>query len=342
MMLSARLKIIILSLLGRFRQVFVGRRSTKPQASCPSFSLNLSKNPRREETTFIFRCAPARSKAHFLKVLIIFAPSILLSQNSWSNQKESYKELISKSQNLSLQHDRLQACQVLIRALQKEAKSTPGYLELKASLESLSTLFYTDQAQAIFSQGESLFDTKTKDAIEKYQEALKLEEGNVAILRALARAQLRTDDCRGAESTIKSAETYDSGSAEIYLLKLQSYQCRKDELSLGGAIESRMSEHENVEKYLKVFSVEANFLKKDFKKAKSLLNAWEAQSPDYPEVHFWKWKISSAQGASDKASGQKYLQLCKAMTPRKRKMFNLDVDLCKAIDEVDAKLKLTH
>ena len=341
-MLRTRLNITILSLLGLFRQRFVGRRRITPSASRSSSRLNLSKNPRRKEVVFIFRRAQTRSKEYFLKNLIIFALSFLLAQNSWSNQKETYKDLISKSQNLSLQQDRLQACQVLIRALQKEAKSTPGYFELKASLESLSTLFYTDQAQAIFSQGESLFDAKTKEAIEKYQEALKLEEGNVAILRALARAQLRTDDCRGAESTIKMAEAYDNGSAELYLLKLQGYQCRKDEMSLGDAIEGRLSEHESVEKYLKVFSVETNFLKKDLKKAKSLLNAWESQSPDYPEVHFWKWKISSAQGLVDKASGQKYLQLCKAMTPRKRKMFNLDVDLCKAIDEVDAKLKLTH
>ena len=53
----ARLKMTTLSLLGLFRQLFVGRRPIKPLASRSSFRLNLSKNPRRKEAVLIFRRA---------------------------------------------------------------------------------------------------------------------------------------------------------------------------------------------------------------------------------------------------------------------------------------------
>ncbi len=270
-----------------------------------------------------------------LLFLIILATAF----GAFANQKESYKDLISKSQNLSLQHDRLQACQILIRALQKENKNSSAYRELRTSLDNLSGVFYTDQAQATFAQGESLLETKPKEAIDKFQEALKLEDGNMAILKALARAQLRIDDCRGADTNIKNAENFDSVSAEYHLLRLQALDCHKDFDALNEELKEKDIDLDGIEKFMKVFSVDENFQKKDFKKARQQLSLWETQSPDYPEVYFWKWQISNAQGVPDKVSGQKYLQLCKAMTARKRKSFNLDVDLCKSTEDVEAKLK---
>ncbi len=281
--------------------------------------------------------------AHFF--FRIFIPSIVmvgLLPLSVANQKENYKDLISKAQNLSLQRDRLQACQILTRAIEKEKMGSESYQEMKDSLEALGTLFYTDQAQAIFAQGESLAEKKPKEAIEKYHEALKIEDGNVAILRALARAQLRNDDCRGAEATIKAAESYDSLSGEHYLLRLQKHQCRKDEADLIETLDEKNVDIAGVDRFLNVFSIGKSYIKKDFKKAKQLLSSWETQNPDYPEIYFWKWQISNAQGVPDKFSAQKYLQLCKGLTPRKRKLFNLDVDLCKNIDVVEAKLKNVH
>jgi len=262
-----------------------------------------------------------------------------------ANQKESYKELISKSQNLSLQHDRLQACQILIRALQKESKNSTPYRELKASLEDLSSVFYTDQAQAIYSQGEALVDTKAREAIDKFQEALKLEEGNMSIIKALARAQLKVDDCGAAAATLKMAESYDSIEGEYQLLRLQSLKCQKDYDAImevfnpkDGEV-SRNADFDGVERFTKVFLVDEAYRKKDMKKAHQILSDWEAQAADYPEVYFWRWKLALAQNGVDRASAQKYIQLCKGLTVRKRKLFNLDVELCKNTEEVEAKLK---
>ncbi len=270
-------------------------------------------------------------------VILVIGP--LTTSSGLANQKESYKDLISKSQNLSLQRDRLQACQILIRALQKETKNTASYRELKNSLEELSSVFYTDKAQSIYSQGDSLVDLKTKEALDKFQEALKLEEGNMTALKALARAQLRLDDCRGADASLKSAESFDPVSGEMQLLKLQTLKCQKDYEALSEKLGSKDLDLEGLEKYTKVFAIDEAVRKKDFKKARQILSNWETQSSDYPEVYFWKWQISNEQNTPDRASGEKYAQLCKALSVRKRKSFNLDVELCKNADEVEAKIK---
>jgi hypothetical protein len=278
-----------------------------------------------------------RQIVYHLCAMILFFGSAVTTE-SFANQKESYKDLISKSQNLSLQRDRLQACQILIRALQKETKNTTSYRELKNSLEELSSVFYTDKAQSIFSQGDSLVDLKTKEAIDKYQEALKLEEGNMSVFKALARAQLRLDDCRGAEATLKSAESFDPVSGEVQLLKLQTLKCQKD-YALSEKLASKDLDLEGFEKYTKVFALDEAVRKKDFKKARQILSTWETQAVDYPEIYFWKWQIGNEQNMPDKASGEKYAQLCKALSVRKRKSFNLDVELCKNKDDVEAKIK---
>jgi hypothetical protein len=206
-------------------------------------------------------------------------------------------------------------------------------------LEELSSVFYTDKAQAIFSQGESLVDLKTKDAIDKFQEALKLEEGNMSVLKAIARAQLRLDDCRGADATLKSAESYDSVSGEVQLLKLQTLKCQKDFEALSEKLTSKDLDIEGFERYTKAFVLDDAIRKKDFKKVRQILASWESLAPDYPEVYFWKWQIGLELNTPERLSGEKYLQLCKALSVRKRKSFNLDVDLCKNTDEVEAKIK---
>src|SRR4051812_12466574 len=88
-------------------------------------------------------------------------------------QTESYKDLISKARHLTFQRDRLQATQVLVRGLQHEPKNSTAHKELLATLDELSGVFYTDKAQGLFFAAEGLELDKTKDAIEKLNEALR-------------------------------------------------------------------------------------------------------------------------------------------------------------------------
>jgi hypothetical protein len=118
------------------------------------------------------------------------APSVVKIANKSSAGLETYRDLIQKAQNLTLQRDRLQTSQILLRGLQRETKGSVAYRELARALNELTTVFYTEKAQTYFVSGESLMMAHPHDATAPLQEALKLEEGNVAVLRALARAHL--------------------------------------------------------------------------------------------------------------------------------------------------------
>lgn len=79
----------------------------------------------------------------------------------------------------------------------------------------------------------------------------------------------------------------------------------------------------------------------ELKKARALLANWETQAADYPEIQYWKWEISNQGGIVDRAAAVKYLQACQNLTPRRRKSYILDVDLCKGKEAVEAYVKET-
>jgi hypothetical protein len=258
-----------------------------------------------------------------------------------SSQTETYQNLIEKAQNLSLQKDRLQASQILIRGIAHESKVSTAYKELTRTLDELMTTFYTERAQSAFVSAESNVALKPKDAIEGFTEALHLEDGNVTILKALARTHLILSDCDKADGFVKSAEALDPYAPEVLLLRLQVLDCSKSTTILSEKlfpIEPALAGQEN---FIHGLQIKDLLRRTETKRAKALQAQWESASPDYPEVYYWKWMISKEGESSsgDHSAAQKYVQLCQNLTPRKRKSYNLDVDLCKGKDDVAVFLK---
>jgi hypothetical protein len=275
------------------------------------------------------------------------APAKVAPPKASSNGLESHQDLILKAQNLTLQRDRLQASQILIRAIQRETKGNNAYKDLTRALTELTTVFYTEKAQSVFSVGEAAVETKPREAIESFQEALRLEEGNVTVLKSLARTQLVLNECEKAEISIRSAEGVDPYSPEVKLLGLQLLACSKSFEALLAKLDVADLDLDTAESYVKSLRsglqihalLETAKPKSDLKKARALLSTWEGQMPDYPEIHFWKWELSKAQSASDRTSAAKYAQACQNLSPRKRKTYSLDVNLCKGKEAVDSYLK---
>lgn len=287
-------------------------------------------------TCFVAVCfcgAPARAAAQPGPV----TPS---KKPSSQTQLETYKDLIAKAQNLTLQRDRLQASQILLRAIAREPKNSVGYKELTKALQELTTVFYTERAQSAFIAGEANLPLKPKEALESFQESLRLEDGNVTVLKAIARQHLIQGECEKADGFVKSAENLDPYSAEVYLLRLQAWDCAKATSFLEEKLFTSDAQLIGVEPYVRGLQMRELIRKSEFKKAKTTLEKWAAGSKDYPEVSYWTFELSKAQGsAPDKAAAARYVQLCQNLTPRKRKSYNLDVDLCKARETVEAYLK---
>ncbi len=255
-----------------------------------------------------------------------------------SGQSETYRNLIEKAQNLSLQHDRLQASQILTRAIAKEPKNSQVYKELTRSLEELMSTFYTERAQSVFVSAESNLPLKPREAIEGFTEALRLEDGNLTILKALARTQLVLAECDKSDVFVKSAEAVDLYSPEVQLLRLQALDCLKSPLLTDKLFPLDFT-LAVLEPWVHGMQMRDLLRRDEAKKAKTLLDEWASADAEYPEVYYWKWKLSSLGEKPDRAAAQRYAQLCQNLTPRKRKSYNLDVDLCKGKEAVDTFLK---
>ena len=251
---------------------------------------------------------------------------------------ETYHDLITKAQNLTLQRDRLQTSQVLIRGLQRESRNSSAYRELSRALEDLTSVFYTEKAQGLFATGESQMESKPHDAVDQFQEALRIEDGNVTILKAIARTNLRLAECSKADSAVKSAEAINPFSSEVKLLRLQVLECQKSYDLLTARLLARDPDLEPVEKFIRGLQMADLIRQKEIKRAKALLASWETQMPDYPEVYFWKWQFAKETGEPERSAALKYAQLCQNLTPRRRKNYILDVDLCKGKEAVDVYL----
>ena len=253
-------------------------------------------------------------------------------------QTETYQNLIEKAQNLSLQRDRLQASQILSRAIVREPKNSPGYKELTRSLEDLMSAFYTERAQSVFVSAEANLPLKPREAIEGFTEALRLEDGNLTVLKALARTHLGLAECDKADGFVKAAEALDASSPEVQLLRLQVMDCTKSTL-ISALLFPLDPSLKSIEWSVRGLQMRDLVRREEDSKAKALLTEWSVSAPEYPEVYFWKWTLSKAGEKPDRTSAQRYSQLCQNLTPRKRKSYNLDVDLCKGKEAVDTFLK---
>lgn len=273
----------------------------------------------------------------------VFAANAVAKDRSKGAQPklENYKDLIEKARNLALQRDRLQASQVLVRGLKQESKTSPAYKEMAKSLDELSGIFYTEKGQMLFSLAESIVDSKPREALESYQAALRVEDGNVSILKALARAHLSLGECDSAATNVTQAEKFHPVSAEVRLILIQVAECSGQFSRVAELLAATEIDLSPIDKFLRSHQIRDSIRKKDLKKARTIVSSWEVAQPEYPEVYFWKWKLSSVAGApgGDRSAAQKYTQLCRNLSPRAKKTYSLDLELCKQREAVEEFLK---
>ncbi len=252
---------------------------------------------------------------------------------------ESYKDLIEKARNLTLQRDRLQASQVLQRGLQREPKNSQGYREIGKTLDDLTDLFYTEKGQTLFAQADGLMENKPREALETLQAALRIEDVNLMILRSLARVYLILGDCDHANAVVVQADGLNPVNAEVRLLRMQVADCQKNTDKFAELDAMTDVDLGVVDKYVRSLQIKDLWRRKEHKKARALLSTWEQSAGEYPEVLYWRWKLSLDQPFPDRAAALAYIQLCQNLSPRQKKTHGLDLELCAGREKVEEFLK---
>ncbi len=253
--------------------------------------------------------------------------------------RETYKDLIEKAYNLSLQKDRTQAVSILLNAIKKESKRSPAQKEILAALEQVSKVFYSDKAQQLYELALSMKTTDPAMALSKFQEASRLEPENLSIEIALARQSLASNECDPVLARAAKQKDLLSAIEELRLVAAQAHVCLgkyEDYLALRNGQDVHKSD-------LQIFwnSLEAEYLFKTTGFQKSLETATNLQKLDhnFPEGSYWESRASAELKLNIDKSAQRYLSLCKTLNSRQQRDYLAEPLLCRRTAEIENLLK---
>lgn len=283
-----------------------------------------------------------RSFLKTFKRAAIFAALFLFCEHSvYAEKTETYKDLIDKAYNLSLQQDRPQAISILVTAMKRESRKAQPPKELTQALEDISTMFYSDKAQQLFETGLSLKASDPALAVSKFNEALRLEPENLSIQTETIRLQIYSNDCAGAQKLIKKIQEINPFNDTIRLHAYQSAIClgAYDQADQPTQIENKKSQNYC---FYGAAEIERAYKKAEFNKALDRLTALEAACKQYPELYYWRWKIESELKMKNEKSGLSYIAACKKLSAKQVRELAGDPNLCRRIVEVESVVKKSH
>lgn len=252
---------------------------------------------------------------------------------------ETYRNIIEKAHNLSLQKDRSQAVSILVGALKRESRKSAAQKELSAALDQVAKVFYSDRAQQLYELAISLRSTDAATALARLQEASRLEPENASIEIALARQSIAGGDCAGAATRAEKQKDLAVAIEELRLLTAQAYVCLgrfPEYLALKNSQDIKQSSYT-------VFwqTLDSEYFFKTGAFAKALDSALAAQKtdPSFPEPLYWQWKAETELKAKQVKSLHKYLNLCKTLNSRQQRQYLPEPQLCRRTSEIETFLK---
>ena len=244
---------------------------------------------------------------------------------------------LEKAQAYTLNKNRPMTCQTLATALRTEKANTPNFKTLLKSLENLSRMFYTDKAQKLYLQAESLLLTQNKSATDRLEEARQLEPGNIQILSAITWARLRDRECTIAEKTIDEALNCNPFSPELLLLKAQTLHCLgrtetlKDFLVKNG--ETLKSSKNAIEVIQLQLAAETKQWDEVLRKSQELLSS-DANNAEILYLNLRAQKELSSVKISKEDTGR-FLSLCQKDFAVMRKKYFWNPYLCSQQKEIE-------
>ncbi|MDG0814880.1 tetratricopeptide repeat protein [Bdellovibrio svalbardensis] len=275
--------------------------------------------------------------AAFLSFQMFSSPAFSQSK-AIANKSETYKDIIEKAYNLSLQKDRQQALNILIAALQKENRPQP-VADLRKAINDVAHVFISDKAQQMFEAGISLRKTDLTQALGKLNEASRLEPDNTAILSELSRTMIAKGDCSGAQDLMSKQAKLLPYDEELKLTAAQAYVCQSAWVEYGKIYDSNEVRKSPFQKFWLILEVDRYFKTKNYTKAQEIAANLKKIDGKYPEVSYWSWKLVQVAKKPGLEDAQKYVITCKNISANQYRQYMIDPMLCRHVVEVEADLK---
>lgn len=251
-----------------------------------------------------------------------------------SKKAETYKDIIEKAYNLSLQKDRSQAVSLLVNTLKQEKQHEASTQELRKALQQVSYVFYSNQAQQTYELGVSLRKTDPGQAQQKIAETLRAEPDNLTVFNEMQRLLLIKNDCSAANDNITKQRVQNPIDEELLLLQGQAQACLGQWEELKKTLDLADLKKSPLLKFWLPLQIELEVQEKDLAKAKEDISALQKQDPKDPQLFYWQWRV--AEDESKNTFAEKYIKDCKNISPSLYRQYMTDVNLCRKISEVEA------
>ncbi len=280
------------------------------------------------------KATPFRVASFFILAAAIISRVALATPPT--KNRETSAEIIQKAQNLILQKDRRQALEILNEALKSERPNGHGFKELKKTITELSHIFIGEKNQQLYELSLSLKRTEPAQALTKIIDALHFEPENLTLLLETARQNLTKGDCKAALETTLKAQTLNPWDDELTLVLAQVKICQND---LPGFVTIKEGANNSNSLPWWALEIEKAIKEKNLQRAKEALSQMKKLDKNYPERHYWAWKIDLEQKTNNFESAQAYKNECQNLTVPFYRRFILDPRLCSRIADVEAFLK---
>lgn len=245
---------------------------------------------------------------------------------------------IEQAQGLALKKNRKEACAVLNRAFTATPSQIRNRGKIVESLHQVSKVFFTDKGQKLYESGQVLIYDNPDMAMTQLREALNLEDENILLLSALARAQMIKQDCDAALVSLETARTLDPHAAEPAVLELRGLLCAKRFEVFKEKIKILGSAEKWDQAFGQFLAAQEQIRLNSTHKAYDILSKITEEFPQFPESYFYLAKAGLALEKDNTPWLQKYSVLCKGVTLRERKKYGYEPLLCSHLKEADDEL----
>ncbi len=262
--------------------------------------------------------------------LSLFIASAALAQAKVesSKQKENYKDIIKKAQNLTVQKDRLQGAKVIVRVLEHDNLSKKNREELKKALQEISSLFYTEKTQKTFEYAKSLLRDSPQESLDKFKQALAEEPSNVTILLWAARNALYRGKCDEAEAYTSNALAVNPFHSYLQLARLQALACVQKFSEFDKALEEYKTIEAEHPLFFSLVMAQNLFHEKKYSRASSYIEKAKEIDRDYPEIYYWEVQIGDKLGESVRNAVLRFVRGCRILSVADYFKYEAEPRLC--------------
>jgi tetratricopeptide (TPR) repeat protein len=265
-------------------------------------------------------------KAAIMGTVFLFSPLALANISTFESIKQKVTELL-------LQKKKSQAVQLIINYSKTEL-SRVNRLEANELLNKVAFQFIFKEAQEAYENSINLTLENPKEALNNIEQCLSLEPQQLNCLIQKTKMLIRNKNNKSAIATV--AEIKDLVPDSKYSTWLDIAVVKNEIDFKNKQIIKNLPDKPNEEVLgLLILELDRSFAAKNYSRAKDLIIFFEKKYADWPELVFYKYKISS-ESSEEKTkqntdSGQQlaiYTNKCKSISRNLIRKYRYDIDLC--------------